>query len=143
MNHMPRVKSVMTAFPYSIEAKEAVESALELMRSHNIRHLPVTEDGALSGIISERDIKVAELLNKEQLEQISVKDICHSDPFSVDLNASLSSVLEQMSERKIGSAVVMKGDKVAGIFTTTDACTVLMQTLRKLYTDRQEPLDRA
>lgn len=48
----------MTPFPYSVDANASVDKALQFMRQHKIRHLPVTEDGVLAGIVSDRDIKL-------------------------------------------------------------------------------------
>lgn len=58
MKQIPLVKSVMTPFPYSIDIEASVEQAVELMRRHKVRHLPVTEDGELKGMVSDRDIKL-------------------------------------------------------------------------------------
>jgi CBS domain-containing protein len=35
-----------------------------------------------------------------------------------------------MAERRIGSAIVVKGDKLVGIFTVTDACRALADVLK-------------
>ena len=38
-----------------------------------------------------------------------------------------------MAGRHIGSALVVKGEKLAGIFTMTDACRVLADLLRARF----------
>ena len=48
----------MTAFPYSVAATAPVTEAIAFMREKNIRHLPVTANGELTGVISDRDIKL-------------------------------------------------------------------------------------
>ncbi|MDH3977166.1 MAG: CBS domain-containing protein, partial [Gammaproteobacteria bacterium] len=57
MKKIPAIKTVMTPFPYSIEADQTVNAAIASMQSHSIHHLPVTEDGELTGIISHREIQ--------------------------------------------------------------------------------------
>lgn len=47
---------VMTADPETIEITEDVSRALQLMLDGEFRHLPVTRDGTLVGIVSIRDI---------------------------------------------------------------------------------------
>lgn len=47
-------QEVMSKPLISIEANQPMKKALELMRKHEIRRLPVTKKGALIGIISER-----------------------------------------------------------------------------------------
>ena len=56
LKKMPRVKLVMTPFPYSIEEEEPLEKAREMMASHKIHHLPVMAGGAPVGVISHRDL---------------------------------------------------------------------------------------
>ena len=48
----------MTPFPYSIDVDAPLAAAHQLMREHAFRHLPVTEGGALVGMLSDRDIKL-------------------------------------------------------------------------------------
>ena len=48
--------NVMTPNPVTIDAGATVKEANDLMNSHSFRHLPVTENGELTGIISVRDI---------------------------------------------------------------------------------------
>lgn len=50
------VEQWMTAHPTGIEAGTPVGEARALMLRQGFRHLPVTEDGALVGIVSIRDL---------------------------------------------------------------------------------------
>ena len=56
MKRIPAIKSVMTAFPYSIDIDAPIEEAIEFMRRESIRHLPVTENGLYRGFISRSKI---------------------------------------------------------------------------------------
>ena len=127
--NLPKIKSVMTAFPYSIEADAGIDDALEMMNSHQIRHLPVTEQHKLIGIVSQRDAQTATALGEKFAKQVLVGDVCTRDPYSVDMSTPLVTVVSEMAERRIGSVVVMKNEKIAGIFTTTDACAYLAELL--------------
>jgi len=44
------------AEPATIEASATLTEASALMRLHNVRHLPVTDEGRLVGIVSMRDL---------------------------------------------------------------------------------------
>jgi CBS domain-containing protein len=46
----------MQAEPAMIEASASLTDASSVMRVNNVRHLPVTEDGRLVGIVSMRDL---------------------------------------------------------------------------------------
>ena len=51
------------------------------------------------------------------------------EPFIVEAGADLKQVVETMATRKLGSAIVVEGSKVFGIFTTTDALHLLLRHL--------------
>ncbi|MDH5674898.1 MAG: CBS domain-containing protein [Myxococcales bacterium] len=130
---IPRVKGVMTPFPYHLDGGDSLESATAMMESHGIRHVPVTEHGRVIGVISESDLRVASALAAERGEQSPLKlgVICTKDPYLVDLETRLDRVVSEMAGRQVGSALVMREDKLVGILTTTDACRLLGELLRE------------
>jgi acetoin utilization protein AcuB len=73
MKQMPKMEKLMTPTPYTIEAGESMKSALQLMRKHCIRHLPVIKFGKVVGVVSDRDIKLAS--GFEGSENMAVEDI--------------------------------------------------------------------
>lgn len=50
------VSSIMTTSLITIEADASVMEANDLMQKNNIRHLAVTENGMISGVLSMRDV---------------------------------------------------------------------------------------
>ena len=50
------VRSRMTREPVTITKQTTIADALELMRKHNIRRLPVLENNKLVGIVTDRDL---------------------------------------------------------------------------------------
>ncbi|HYM07345.1 MAG TPA: CBS domain-containing protein [Terriglobales bacterium] len=50
------VADVMTSNVVSIEETTTLEDAMETMRAHNCRHLPVTRNGSVTGFLSMRDL---------------------------------------------------------------------------------------
>ncbi len=50
------VVDCMTATPVTVSSQDSSEDALRLMRQGDFRHLPVLDDGTLTGIVSLRDI---------------------------------------------------------------------------------------
>lgn len=135
MKHMPQVVAVMTPFPYSVDLGETVATAIALMKEHHFRHLPVTEEGRLRGVLSERDVRTAlgRNIGFHNAEGIRVKDIFHEDAFTVEADSPVDEVVSTMAERHIGSALVTKKGKLVGVFTSTDACRVLAQVLRERF----------
>lgn len=124
MKAAPKLKNVMTPFPYSVDADAPIEEAIAFMREHKIRHLPVTSKGALTSLVSDRDIKL--VLGPDFAypngRELKVRDAMVKDCYIVDLATPLNVVTRHMATHRIGSAVVTRRGKLAGVFTANDAC---------------------
>lgn len=127
LTQMPAVKSVMTPFPWSIDVGEDLEKAKAMMADHGIRHLPVSQDGELVGVLSERDV-----LSRDG-HGLTVEDACRRDAYIVDRATSLAQVAFEMASRRIGSTLVTREGKLVGIFTSSDACRSLAELLQSLF----------
>jgi acetoin utilization protein AcuB len=127
---IPSIKSVMTPFPYWIEIDDSIVNAKKMMEEHNIHHLPVKEKGNLAGVISDKIIQITQANSKLVNSNISVREICILNPYIVDLMEPLDIVAYQMAERKVSSALVVKQGRLAGIFSSVDACRCLANLLR-------------
>lgn len=125
----------MTPFPYSVDINAPIEEAREFMRRHQIRHLPVTDRQKLVGVVTDRDIKLylgPDFDYPNQQEAI-VRDVYLENPVIVDLNERLDRVLTTMAEKHIGSVLVTRNGKLAGVFTSTDACQSFAGYLQEHY----------
>jgi len=135
---IPDIGSVMTPFPYSIDAGAFIEEARSLLEDRGIRHLPVTSERKLVGIVTDRDIK----LSLDPLLGIAparrVRDIMTDDPYVVGSDEPLDNVLLEMAGRRIGCVVVVGRGVVQGIFTTTDASRLLGEHYRSLSRETRE-----
>lgn len=81
MKSMPQISKVMTPMPHTIGSRIPVNKALELMREHRIRHLPVQEAGKLVGVLTDRDLKLAMSLGDPM--SMTVEDVMTADPYVV------------------------------------------------------------
>jgi acetoin utilization protein AcuB len=121
---LPKLKNVITPFPYSVDAEAPIDEAVGFMRTHKIRHLPVLANGKLTSVVSDRDIKL--LLGPDfaypSSHELKVRDAMVQDCYVVDLATPLATVLRHMAAQHIGSAVVTRRGKLAGVFTANDAC---------------------
>lgn len=130
----PTVLSVMTPFPYAIEANATLADARAMMDQHEIRHLPVLRDGALAGVLSERDLSLfTDVLADDRPGLVMlVWTVCAREPYVADIHTPLCEVADRMADLRIGSALVTKNGKLAGILTVTDVCRCLAGLLREL-----------
>ena len=125
----------MTPFPFYVDVSDSLLRARDLMTEHEVRHLPVVKNHALLGILTDRDLKRAldPDLGLPPKDELFVRDVYLADPYVVDAHSPLDEVLEHMATHHIGSALVTKHGRLAGIFTSTDACRVYCEHLRRIF----------
>lgn len=128
---IPRVGQFMTRTPYTIEHDQPLSRAHELMRVHQIRHLPVLLNGKLLGLVSIRDLHLIETLRDVEPTDVPVEDAMAEEAYTVSPDEPLDSVATVMADHKIGSAVVVDSGEVQGIFTTIDALRALLHLWRE------------
>ena len=135
MKHIPAIKAVMTPFPYSVDINTPLSEARKFMREHGIRHLPVTAEQEIAGVLSDRDIKLylGPDFDYPSEKDAIVKEVYMDKPYVVDLNERLDKVLRTMAEHHIGSVLVTRHGKLAGVFTSTDACRSYAEYLRNHF----------
>jgi acetoin utilization protein AcuB len=126
MERIPTIKAVMTPFPHSVGIDDSIETARAAMRAHAIRHLAVTEEGQLVGVISAREIELATGAQLVRDLQLALANV-------VELTEPLDRVLFAMAKSHLGSALVVKRGKLVGIFTSSDACRIFGECLRNLF----------
>jgi len=120
----------MTPQPHTIGAGQTLAAAHKLMIGLQVRHLPVLERSKVVGMLSLRDLALIEATDGVHPELLRAADVMSEPVFLVSPNATLARVAEEMAARKLGSAVVVDGGKVVGIFTTVDALWALAEMSR-------------
>lgn len=121
-----QVQEVMTMMPVTVEEDTDLVTAERLMRENKIRHLPVLQRGKLTGMFSDRDLKIVSLLADHH--KMTVADLMTRHPFSVAEKTPLVETLTKMADKKYG-CVVVKNEKgeVRGVFTSQDALYLFMR----------------
>src|SRR5215813_8791997 len=99
---IPQVGSVMTPFPYFVDTDAEVAEVERLMDEHDIRHIPVQQEGRVVGIVSERDLYhlIDRLLPKTDETRLRARDIMVDDPYIVSFDTPLNEVALEMAKRR-------------------------------------------
>lgn len=125
------VRAWMTRSPRTIDADATLNDAHAIMRDEGFRHLPVLERGRLLGIVSQRDLHLAETLRDVDPDTVKVREAMISHPYFVAPGAPLAEVVAEMVEHRFGAAVVMDEGKVVGMFTTVDALRAFLDVMKR------------
>lgn len=125
-----QVRDVMTKDVVTLGRNEKLSVADDVMRLGRIRHLPIVDDeGALAGIVSQRDLFHSGLLRalgygshakQRALDLLVLKEAMKTDVVTISPDAPLVDAAKLMMERKIGCLIVTEGKAIVGILTETD-----------------------
>jgi acetoin utilization protein AcuB len=135
---IPHVGSVMTPFPYFVDTDDEVAEVERLMAQHHIRHIPVQQEGRVVGIVSERDLYhlIDRFLPNTDKARLRARDIMVDAPYIVTFDTPLNDVALEMAKRRIGSAIILHHEKLAGILSATDICRILAEILEAEFSPR-------
>jgi acetoin utilization protein AcuB len=134
---IPIVGAVMTSFPYFVDIDDSAATLERMMDEHKIRHLPVQESGKVVGIVSERDLHhyVKREAPKSEKDKIRARHIMVPDPYTVPFRTPLREVVFEMAKRRIGSVLVQRRGKLAGILSAMDVCRIFGEYLESMFPD--------
>ncbi len=138
------VADIMTPGPVTVTPRNAIRTAINLMREGGYRRLPVIDRGRLVGIITDRDLRRAAnspFVVREQwydnfiLDHIEVGSCMTPNPLTVEPSASIADAARLLRNHKIGGLPVVADNQLVGIITETD----LLDFLIELLADEAQP----
>ncbi len=112
-----RVKEIMKHDVRTIAPDRSLFEASEQMRIRGIRHLVVTEQSEMVGILSNRDLAA---ITRHELELVHVRDVMKRHLITIDGNATIAQAANKMRGNAVGSLPVLEDGILVGIVTTTD-----------------------
>ena len=124
------VRNWMSKKLITIDENNSMQTAMKLLKEHDIRMLPVMRGDNLVGVLTDRDIKRASASDATALEiheliflisQIKAKEIMSKNPITVPPDFTLEETAEVLLKNKIsGAPVVDQAGKIVGTITQTD-----------------------
>jgi CBS domain-containing protein len=114
------VRHAMTEAPQTISPDMNAQDAAGLMRSEDVGVLPVVKDAELVGLVTDRDLVVRVLADRQNPLEVRVGDIATRSPITVTPDTRLSEARELMEKHQIRRLPVMKSDRLVGILSLGD-----------------------
>lgn len=127
------VKSIMSKKVQAVRPDTSLDTAVELLMTKDISHLPVTEDGKLVGILSKTDVVRDRFLNgndgevDEKVEagfQVEssrvVADLMARRVRTLKSDASVAEAAAAMTRFRVHGLPVVDAEKLVGFVSTLD-----------------------
>ncbi len=126
---MLTVNDLMTSAPQTVLPDTSLRHVIELMKSEGCRQLPVTQEGRLVGIITDRDVRLVmnspmvlhgRWHDEELLENTTVEQCMTANPLTVTPETPAYRAARMLSLYKFGALPVEDEGNLVGIITVTD-----------------------
>ena len=119
---------IMTRHPETIHPEDTLAKAKEMMDAAGFRRLPVVKDGAVVGMLTERDLRT----HAGYLESTRVNGAMSCPIVSVGPNSTVQEAARLLLQRKIGGLPVLDAGKLVGIVSTTDLLRAFLEVVATL-----------
>jgi len=132
------VKAWMNPPEHRVSPADSVEDALAIMRGANVRHLLVTDDDDLVGVVTDRDLqrpdwKDGRPLALEELyligQDFRVRDVMTEEVVTIDVDAPTAQAAQRMVDNKCGCLPVVRDRTLVGILTSSDLLAALVHVV--------------
>lgn len=123
------VRDYMSINPITVEPNDSIGDALELLKDHSIRRLPVVSKNKLVGLVTETDLlkaspSAATSLSIHEINylypKIKIRDIMTRDVVTISPDAAIEEAAVIMQEKKFGTLVVAEKGNLVGLITESD-----------------------
>lgn len=133
---MKKVKDVLTAKgnddTHSIAPSATVWDAIKLMTEKSVGALLVTENGALVGIVSERDYLKKVALMGRASQTTAVSEIMTANPFTVSPDQDMEACMQLMTDKRIRHLPVVDNGKLLAMISIRDLLESTMEEQKYL-----------
>lgn len=128
---MLRVRDCMTKDVVTLGPEASAAEAWSLCREHNIRHVPVVQEGRLAGLVSDRDLRDVrgggEGRESDTPRWVRLDDMMTRNVVTIHPLDTIEHAARELYERKIGCLPVVADDELVGIITSEDMMRTLIE----------------
>jgi CBS domain-containing protein len=114
------IREVMTADPRTVEPSDSVVEAARQMAEGDVGAVLVTEQGRVSGIVTDRDIAVRAVAEGRDPQGTKVSEICTPDPATLTVDQSVEDAIRIVREQNVRRIPVVQDGRPAGIVSIGD-----------------------
>jgi IMP dehydrogenase len=116
IDKVKKSESGMIIDPVTVHPDQPIAEALDVMRRYKISGLPVTKDGTLVGILTNRDLRFEKRLDRRVAEVMTKENLVTARP-----GISLEDAKEILHQHRIEKLLIVDdGDHLRGLITVKD-----------------------
>jgi len=133
VDKVKKSESGMILNPITMDPEQKIYEALEIMKRYRISGVPITKNGKLVGILTNRDLRFEKRL-EEKISSVMTKDHLITVPVGTTLEASKEILHKNRIEKLL---VVDEHNNLKGLITIKD-----IEKIRKYPNSCKDPLGR-
>jgi CBS domain-containing protein len=115
---MITVQDLMVQDVVTIDASATLLDAARTMRDANVGMLPVMEDDAVRGVVTDRDLVVRAMVRDVRPSEVRVSECLSEPPRCAEPDWSLEEAMDEMARQQVGRLPVVDGaGRVIGVVT--------------------------
>jgi acetoin utilization protein AcuB len=132
------VKNWMLPQQFSVTSDSLVTEASLIIQEHNLKVLPVVDDGRLRGVVHRRDVSEAALCVSGSgdvcemnyfCNKLKVKDVMVRMPVTISVDTSVEDTLIKGKEMMMSTFPVVDGETVVGVVSDREIFVTLFKLL--------------
>lgn len=115
------VRDLMTTDPVVFSPDTPVRRAAQAMREQDIGDVLVVDGDRLCGIVTDRDLVVRALADRDDLSDCCLRDVCSDHVVTTAVTDTLDTAVARMREHAVRRIPVLDNDKLVGVLSLGDA----------------------
>ena len=115
------VRDLMTPWVLAVPPETTIQEAARKMRAHRIGMLPVTQEGRVLGVLTDRDIAIRAVADAKHAKLTEVREVLSPDVITCFEHTDVEEACSLMEEHHIRRILVMNHEhRLVGILSLED-----------------------
>jgi CBS domain-containing protein len=119
---MPQqVRDLMTTNPVALAPDTPVQQAARAMREKDVGDVLVVDGDQVRGIVTDRDIVVRGLADRDDLSGCYLRDVCSDQLVTASPDEDADAAIRRMREKAVRRIPVVENGRAVGVFSLGNA----------------------
>src|SRR6266568_9079060 len=116
-----RIREVMTSDPSTVDPEKTIVEAARIMKQEDAGVVPVTQNGRLTGMVTDRDIAIRVVAEGMDPQSAAVREVASTDLVTIDPQQDLDEALRLMAQHQVRRLPVVEEDgRLVGVVAQAD-----------------------